>query len=372
MTIVTRYSSKRLTLLVLPVLLVALTVSARGGEPTAKPTQKRDFAEYFRGKTIGLSVGYGPGGGADTQGRFLAVHMRKYLPGNPQILVQNRPGGGTVVNAEWLRTQAGNGLVIGQISNTLITGDLLGIGTGRFDWKDFIYLGQLDGEANARTFCGRTDRVKDLDDFRKSGKTYKMAYISPETSGAPDYEWVKILGMPIRIIYGYSGSTEVNLAFDRGEVDITTFCVREHWAKFPEWEAKDEVRPLFGISSKPNRKPDEFIAEMLARGKYPWFKDVRDFWKVSPVQDKAQAWYSGWRGNHVWVLPPNGPKDLASVYKQAFVDTANDPAFIADMKKARRTIDVLPGDDLRALAEGFGRLEPSVKDMLVRMHTGGR
>ncbi|MEE8518420.1 MAG: hypothetical protein V3S98_04785, partial [Dehalococcoidia bacterium] len=95
-------------------------------QPAATPTPARDLAAYFKGKTIRFSVGYSPGGGADTQGRFLAVHMPKYIPGQPRIAVTNRPGGGTLVNANYVRQQPGDGFLVGQISNAMITGDILG------------------------------------------------------------------------------------------------------------------------------------------------------------------------------------------------------------------------------------------------------
>ncbi|HEX3247376.1 MAG TPA: hypothetical protein VHX16_18370, partial [Chloroflexota bacterium] len=228
-----------------------------------------EAARFFQGKSITVTVGYAPGGGFDTFARILAVHMPQFIPGNPTMVVTNVPGADSLVAAQGLQRKApGTGLDIGVFTLGLVPRSLLGEKLEGFDPSGFVYLGMPDSAPNESFVCARTSLVSSLDGFLQGGRKYKIGSTGGVGNVPLMLEWAALAGFPIEIVSGYGGTSEVNQAFDRGELELNGFCDASIAARLPHWFGPEQfATPLFYFSQRP-----KFLEPALAQGKYPWFK----------------------------------------------------------------------------------------------------
>lgn len=332
-----------------------------------------DLANYWKGKTVLISVGYKPGGGADTMARLMAVHMPKFLPGKPEINVQNRPGGGTQTNARDMLRRPKDGTYIGQFAQTLMIAGVLGQAPKWFNWKKYVYLGMVDGagEQSFYAVCGRTDKIKNLDDFL-AGKNWRWGEISPATGAGKVLVWFTQTKFPIRAFYGYGGSAEVAAAFDRGEMDLTSRCDETYAGRYPHWFSENKAVPLFGwgqLDPDKHVPPDNPLSNGIREGRWPWFGDMHKTLPQLATKDQWAAFDAmlALEGTHVWAMPPGVPDNIAKVVQKAFLDTANSKAFIEDMRKRGRIVAPLSGADTKKRIQTIQDLGPEGKKVLVEV-----
>lgn len=178
------------------------------------------LAQEFQAKAVTFIVGYPPGGGYDTYARVFARHFGKYLPGKPNVVVQNMPGAGALVAANYVYSVApGDGSVIGLIASSTALEPLLGNAQAKFDTSKFVWVGNMSKDVAA---CGA---------WKHTGvKTWADAVTKPLRFGASGPGAItaqhalfmkNVLGAPFKLIMGYQGTNDVNIAMQRGEVDAT-------------------------------------------------------------------------------------------------------------------------------------------------------
>jgi hypothetical protein len=313
-------------------------------------------AQSWKGKTVLISVGYKPGGGADTMARLLAVHLPKFLPGAPRFTVQNRPGGGTQTNAR-----------------TLMIAGVLGQAPKWFKWKNYNYLGMVDG-AGEQTFtalCARTDKIKNLKEFL-AGKKWRWGEISPATGAGKVLTWFTQTKMPIRAFYGYGGSAEVAAAFERGEMVVTSRCNETFAKRYPHWFKDNKVVPLFGwgqLNPDKHLPPNNPLSDGIRQGRWPWFGDMHKTVRSLATKDQWAAFdaMAALNGTHVWALPPGVPGNVTKALQKAFLDTAKSPAFIADMTKRGRAVAPLSGPATAKRVQAIQDLGASGKKVLIEV-----
>src|SRR5688572_22123388 len=111
----------------------------------ALPAQAQSVAEFYKDKRVTITVGYGPGGGYDVFARLLARHMVKHIPGNPQIVVQNMPGAGSLTSVNYLYSVAPkDGTTFGTFSRDMPLLGFLGRNPNvKFDPRKFTWLGSM-------------------------------------------------------------------------------------------------------------------------------------------------------------------------------------------------------------------------------------
>lgn len=339
----------------------AATLMAAG---VALPAYGEDMQHVSKGKAVTISVGYKPGGGADTMARLLAVHLPNHLPGKPKILVENRPGGGTQTNARDMLRRPTDGTYIGQFAQSLMVADVLGQGPSWFKWSQYRYLGMVDGasEDGLYLICGRTDVMKNLEDF-EAGKKWRLGEISPATGAGRDVTWFTLTKFPIHAFFGYGGSAEVAAAFDRGEMDITTRCSEQEALRYPQWFSENKVVPLFGwgeLNPDKHVPPNNPLSNGLREGRWPWFGDMRKTLSHLATKDQWAAFNAMYSmsGTHVWAMPPGVKDDVLKVVQQAFWKTINDAKFKEDMRKRDRAVLPLSGEDLVARIKAVQDLKP--------------
>jgi tripartite-type tricarboxylate transporter receptor subunit TctC len=180
------------------------------------PVHAQSVEEFYRGKTVTIQVGFTAGGGYDLYARVLGRHMGRHIPGNPQIVVQNMPGAGSLKATQYVYSVAPkDGTVLASVSRGMATEPLLN--DAKFDATKLSWIGSITSETS---ICAtwHTSQVKTWDDMFKREFT-----LGGSAVGADPDTFALILrnvfGAKVKLVTGYPGGNEINLAMERGEVD---------------------------------------------------------------------------------------------------------------------------------------------------------
>ncbi len=302
---------------------VAAMAFATGG--TAVPASA---AEFYKGKTINIVVGTTPGGTNDFIARTLGDHMMQYIPGKPKYIVRGMPGAGSVRSVNFL-VNAGpqDGTYIGTLIRGIILGPLFGIHGSNFDPSKFHWLGSVN-QATQIAVVWHTTGVTSIDDIKK--RQIIAGGTGPST-GMSQFPAIinAVLGTKFKVIYGYPGGNQVNLAMERGEVQARLgWTYRSALSEKPHWFKKGgEARIIMqmGIKKNPELKG------------IPWLNDlVKNKEDLQAVELLSSQMLLG----RPYFAPPGVPADRANLLKVAFEKTMTDKGFIKDATK--RLIPISP------------------------------
>ena len=292
-------------------------------------------APSLAGKNVTMLIGFGPGGGYDAWGRVLARHIGRHLPGTPNVVPQNMPGGGSFNAANHIYTIAPkDGSVLGIIARDAALGPLTGAAGARFDPLKISWIGTPTTETNV---CIATDKanVKTVKDL------FVTELIIGNTGvGTGTYSYPKalngMLGTKFKLISGFPSSTDVFLAMERGEVDGICESLDSVIGKRPDWIATKKVNVLFqgGAAPNPELKGVPFVVD-LARN--------------AGEKQAIEFLYAGQGIGRPFVAPPDLPADRLKMLRDAFSATMKDADFIADVKKQKLDLEPEDGEHLAAL-----------------------
>jgi tripartite-type tricarboxylate transporter receptor subunit TctC len=303
-------------------------------------------ADFYQGKIIRIVVGFSPGGAFDAYSRSLSRHMRKYIPGNPLITVENMPGAGSLIAANYLYKAANpDGLIIGNFIGSVLMGQVLGQKGIEFDARRFEYLG-----APARYYpvCvfSKASGITSLEKWSAAKTAVKMGGIGQGTSGDNTIRILRAtLGLPIQLVSGYKGMAEIRLATEAGEVAGTCVGPRTVWQKALEL---GEVIPVLQVTPKPAPDfPKVPLAIDLAKS-----DDARKLIEVGVHNDSATAL--------TYALPPGTPKELLAMLRRAFVDTMKDAEFSGELIKARLDVDPVTAEEVDRIINDAFKLDASL------------
>src|SRR6476661_8107616 len=183
------------------------------------PAAAQTPEQFFKGQTITFYVGLSPGGGYDLNARLVAKYFGKYVPGNPTVVVKNMPGGGGLVMTNYVANVAErDGLHIGAPQRGIPFEPLLGDAShAKYDPLKLNWLGSANADTSVAVSTKRSG-VKNVDDLKKKEIIVAGTGVGTESVTVP-YILRNILGFKFRVIAGYPGGSEMNLAMQRGEVD---------------------------------------------------------------------------------------------------------------------------------------------------------
>src|SRR5215510_4593013 len=192
----------------------ALLVTA----PSSSPAGAQSVEEFYKGKTISLSIGFDAGGGYDIYGRLLSRHLSRHIPGKPAIVVQNMPGAGSQRAAQWLYSVAPkDGTALGTFGRQMGIAPLLTPATAQFDGTKFTWIGSITNEVST-CITWHTSAVKTWNDMLE-----KPVTLGGDGPGAdPDVFallYKNVFNAKVKLVSGYHGTTPIILAMERGEVD---------------------------------------------------------------------------------------------------------------------------------------------------------
>jgi hypothetical protein len=196
---------------------IARAAAALAVLAAATTAQAQSPAEFYKGRSVDLYVGYSAGGGYDLYARLLARHMGKYIPGNPTVVVKNMEGAGSLRLANWLYNVAPkDGSVFGTIGRGTPFDPLFGRKSAQFDGTKYSWVGSANNEVSV---CGawHTSGIAKFADLLAKPLIVGGTSASADTDQFPRIV-NGVLGTRMRVITGYTGGTQVGLAMERGEV----------------------------------------------------------------------------------------------------------------------------------------------------------
>jgi len=320
-------------------------------------------APYYQGKTIRMIVGYLPGDNHDLWARAYARFMGKYIPGNPDFVVQNMPGAGSMIAANHVyNLTKPDGLTLGSIGGALYYAQLTGRGEVKFDWGKFTWIGTAD--RNGTLVFLRSDfPSKTLDEIRNAKEPPKCSATGVGSSG---YDIPRLLGetlgLKFNVISGYPGGAEQDLALERGEVQCRAITVDGFFGREPfiTWHKTGFVRILVQTGRQRNaRIPD-----------VPTMYELMEQYKVSDAKRRLATVYLGQSGfgSRPIVSTPGVPPERVQILREAYAKTLKDSEFVEEAKKKKwPEIQFSSGAELEALAKEVIDQPPEVIDWLKKL-----
>ena len=310
--------------------------------------------EFFKGKSIRLVVGNTPGGAQDDWARFLAPHLGRNIPGNPDIVVQNMGGAGGIIAANYVYNVAKpDGLTLGFVNPAIYIDQLLGSKEVKFDWRNFSWIGSPE-RIDQVLFIRSDVPYKTLEDLRKATEPPRCAALARSGLG---YFLPKLLeeglGIKLHMVLGYGGGGEMNLAIEKGEVHCRAGTVSAYVGREPTrtWIKTGFVRAL--VQSGGTRYP-----------KLPEVPTLYELMETHKTQDAvkrlAKVLLSPGDLGRPIMSSPGTPPDRVKILREAFTKTMNDPALIADANKRKWDLDPTSGDRLEATAKEIMVQPPDV------------
>lgn len=291
---------------------------------TAASAAAQTPEEFYTGKTVELTVGATPGGSADTIARTFVEHLAKHFPGNPEIVVFNKPGaGGMVAAKEMMAGAKRDGTAMAMLlGGSVFVPRVEGI-EDQFDPREVNWVGSIDVGAYPYVILANDQSpVKTANEIFEKEMAIAATSFTHQNRTIPEI-MNRYLGAKFNIIPGYKGSPEIYLAMERREVDgwmLSYASLLDPGAKAKEWVADGTAFPLITIGFE----------------HHPAFPDVpliSEFITSDEQTKLLEFFFTPLIAGRPIVFPPEVPADRVAAIRKAFDETAADEAFIADMRK---------------------------------------
>ncbi|MBI3065722.1 MAG: hypothetical protein HYY82_12420 [Deltaproteobacteria bacterium] len=312
------------------------------GSPAALEAQSEPF---FKGKTIRLVVGFTPGGFYDRWARVVARHLGKHIPGNPEFIVQNMPGAGSVVAANYVYGVAKpDGLTVGMPSANIYMDQLVGRDEVKFDVRRFHWIGTQD--KRHLVFYMRSDTpYKSVGDIMKAKEPPKCGETGTTSSGYLLTRIVhEVLGGKLNMVMGYPGGAEVDLAVEKGEVVCRGMSIDPYFGREPfiSWGKRGFVRLLLQTGSKRDARAPEI----------PTIYELMDQYKTPDINRRVvRVILAGAEFGSPIFAAPGTATERVKFLREAHAKSMKDPELIAEAKKGKMDMDPSTGEELQELTK---------------------
>jgi tripartite-type tricarboxylate transporter receptor subunit TctC len=315
---------------------------------------------FYKGKTLRVIVGTTPGALYDQWARLIASHIVKHIPGNPQVMVQNMPGAGHQIAANYLYNVAKpDGLtVIGSIIPALYLDQLVGRPEVKYDWGKFLFVGSpVNGDSQMMM---RADApFKTIEDMRTAKEPAKCG--GTGTSGT-EFLLSRLLEetfppLKINSVVGYPGGPEIDVAIERGEIQCRSFTIEAFFAREPyrTWRKTGFVRNIIQTGATRDRRlPD-----------VPTMSEVMDQQRTpDSARRLARVVLASGALGRPMLAPPGVPPERLKILREAFLKTMKDPEFMAEIEKRNYELDPTPGEKLEAIVKDVMSQPPAITEKL--------
>ncbi len=298
------------------------------------PALAQSTDDFYRGKSVNVFIGVGVGGLYDLSARFVARHIGRHIPGNPALVPQNMTGAGGVTMVSYLAEVAPkDGTNIGIIGNNFPAMQAAGSDTIRTDLGKFLWIGSISPLAGVMSVW-RTAGASTIADAQR------MELIAGASArGADTYSMTvmlnEFLGTKFKIVTGYKGGNEINLAMERGEVQARYNFWSSWKTTRPEWLKNGDVKLLAYMGPRPADLPD-----------IPAVTDL-----VNSEDDKAvvNLIISGTRLGTPLAFAGGVPADRLATMRAAFLSMTKDPEFLKEAEKLKMEVDPVTGEAMQKI-----------------------
>jgi tripartite-type tricarboxylate transporter receptor subunit TctC len=320
---------------------------------SSAPVQADPVADFYNGRTVRMLIGYGPGGGYDLYGRVVAQFLTKHLPGHPTIVVQNMPGAGSLLAARYMHDVAPkDGTVLGSLAQTLAL-DSVTNSSVKIDVGKMAYIGRVASNVDTGAALQKSG-LKSFEDVRA-----KQYIVGASGGGSTTVLFPTALmtyaGAKFKLARGYSGTNEIWLAVERGEVDIVgAYGLPGIQVSHPDWLQGNEAVFLYQASLK----------------RHPLIPNVPTLPELALTDEGRQvlraAASTGDIGRSI-ITTPGVPAERLAALRAAFAAMLADPDFIAECEKRKLPIEGATGAEVDAMARETLQLPRPVLDKIGEM-----
>ena len=329
-----RYAIALASALVAPCLLSATATA-----------QSSAVADFYRGKNVNFIIGTVMGGEYDLHGRLIARVIGKHIPGQPTVVVQNMMGGGGIVMANYFYTAASReGISLGVINNGYAGAQVMGEPAIQFDAAKFFWIGTLSPTSET-IVVWHTTGVRSIEDAKRT-----EVVIGSSGPGSITYTFPKLLnelvGTKLKIVSGYRGGNDINVAMERGEVGGRENTWSSWKSTKRHWLEKGDIRIIVQGGDSAKDLPGVPNVEDLARNE----------------EDRAvmRLIFAGSRLGRPVITTPGVPPERVQALRDAFDATMKDPEFLAAAAQANVEVDPIPGTTLQKWVDEILKASPQV------------
>jgi tripartite-type tricarboxylate transporter receptor subunit TctC len=298
------------------------------------PVAAQPADEFYKSNDITLIVAADVGGGYDTYARAIAPYLKRHIAGNPNVIVQNMPGAGGIRMANYLAANAkADGSVVGLTLSPVVLNQLTRPGQVRYDAREFAWLGTIDAQTNVLSVAAAKTTVRSIDDAKKlavaigATNPNSFLYQEPALMNA-------LLGTKFKIVGGYKGVRDLNLALERGEIEGQVSPWSTWKSEHPDWLKSGKIVNIIATGAPATDLPG-----------VPVFADLVKDARAKALVGLLDA--SSILGRSI-AAPRGTPPDRMRVLRAAMAAAVSDPEFLADMEKRKLPVQFRTGEQLQA------------------------
>lgn len=289
-------------------------------------------AEFYKGRNVNVLIGVGVGGEYDLHARLVARYIGRYIPGAPNLVPQNMTGAGGAKMAAYLADVAPkDGTNIGMIANNFPAMQAAGLDVIRFDIGRFQWIGSISPTVETMTVW-RTAGVTSIEEARK-----KEIVTGASGRGAITYSFPAMLNefldTRFKIVTGYPGGNEINLAMERGEVQARNNTWSSWKVTKPDWLRNGDIKVLVYAGPTPKDLPG--------------VPSVTELVKDPDARRIVELIVSGTRLGRPLAFAGGVPEDRVAAVRKAFDETMKDPDFLKEAEKLQIEVDPVRGEDMQ-------------------------
>jgi tripartite-type tricarboxylate transporter receptor subunit TctC len=316
---------------------------------------------FYQGKTITIVAGTKAGDVYDLYARLLAEFMPKYIPGNPNVIVQNVAGAASLIAANQVyNTAKPDGLTMAALFPALYMEQLIKRPEVKFDWSKWNWIGSTV-TSNHLMYMRADTQYKTIDDVRTAKSAPKCGATGVTSTG---YYLPKLMeetiGTKFDIVSGYVSGQDIDLAVERGELQCRAFTITAYFAREPfiTWRKKGFVNVIIQTGNKRDARLKDT----------PTIFELMDKYKTSDSGRRlAKLILAAGDFGRPIVAPPGVPGDRVKILREAFNKSVNDPALLAEAEKRRLEMDPTTAEEMEALAKEVMAAPPDVVQRMQKL-----
>ncbi|MDB5534021.1 MAG: hypothetical protein JWO28_2336 [Hyphomicrobiales bacterium] len=316
------------------------------GTLCASWAQADAVADFYKDKTIDLIVGSTPGNDFDLRGRMLARNMPRFIPGHPNIVARNMPGGGGIIAMNHMATRATrDGTTLHIVFPNMGPLQATGAPGIAFDLRQFYYIGNTTDSPNLMS-AWHTTGVRTIDDAKKR----ELALGSSPGNTGTYYALALnlMIGTKFKVISGYPGGNEINLAMERGEIDGRASNTYSAWKSTkPDWLTDGKLVHLVQVGRQrhPELADVPLLHELTTN---PEDRQILEFLSASVSIARPV------------VTTPGVPMERVTALRRAFDQAIRSPELLAEAAKLNMDISPLTGEDAQRISDAILNAPPGV------------